>query len=512
MGTTSGWGRRARGKILSYLSGEDITLDEKLIDYDILAMEAHSLMLWKVKILKDEDLNKVLQALEKAAGEHKRGKFILKEELEDVHMNLEQFVISEAGEESGRMIHMARSRNDQVQADTRMYLREATDNIIDELLKVIRTFIVKADEHLGTVMPGYTHTRPAQPITFAHWCLAHADAFFRDVERLEDAYKRINLNPLGAGAIAGVGLPIDRSLTTSLLGFDGIQENTLDVVTSRGEMESEFLAILSILMVHLSRIAEDIILWSTHEFRMITLDDHFTTWSSLMPQKKNPDVAELIRGRVGRLLGDLVDILSTLKGLPSGYNRDTQETKSPLFRSVDLVRSTLKVMDGMLDTMKINGDRMLELSRRGFATATDLVDFMVTDIGVPFRTAYNLVSTVVEESLAKEKVDAVALSEAVKKLTGRRIRLSQKEIEEYLDPIRTVERRRHIGGPSPQEVSRMIKDRETLVKEKANTLLSRRERRERSLNQMRGVIQSILKDELEIAWETLVDASEVEIA
>ncbi len=277
-------------------------------------------------------------------------------------------------------------------------------------------------------------------------------------------------------------------------------------------MESEFLAILSILMVHLSRIAEDIILWSTHEFRMITLDDHFTTWSSLMPQKKNPDVAELIRGRVGRLLGDLVDILSTLKGLPSGYNRDTQETKSPLFRSVDLVRSTLKVMDGMLDTMKIDGDRMLELSRRGFATATDLVDFMVTDIGVPFRTAYNLVSTVVEESLAKEKVDAVALSEAVKKLTGRRIRLSQKEIEEYLDPIRTVERRRHIGGPSPQEVSRMIKDRETLVKEKANTLLSRRERRERSLNQMRGVIQSILKDELEIAWETLVDASEVEIA
>ncbi|MFQ5711900.1 MAG: argininosuccinate lyase [Candidatus Geothermarchaeales archaeon] len=498
-----------KGEILSYLSGEDVALDEKLIIYDILGMEAHCLMLWRAKLLSGRDLRNILRALVKAEESWRQGSFKLSKESEDVHMSLENFVISEAGEESGGMMHLARSRNDQVQADTRMYLRDAINNMAEDLLNLIEAIIGRARGGLWAVMPSYTHTQPAQPITFAHWCLAHVDALLRDTERLEEVYKRVNLNPLGAAAISGVGLPIDRWVTTRLLGFDGIQENTLDVVTSRGEVESELLAALSILMVHLSRMAEDIILWSTPEFNMVSLGDEFTTSSSLMPQKRNPDVAELVRGRTGRLFGELVSILSILKGLPSGYNRDSQETKPPLFRGVELVSPTLKVMGAMVDTLKINKDRMLKLAGANFTTATDLVEFIVTKKGLPFRKAYSLVSILVRDALSGGKeLDPEVLMGIARETIGREIKISQDELSKALDPLRSVERRTHIGGPAPDEVERMIDDRQGTLTKKREVLSMRRRKISGSLDTLREVVRAVLDDQMDSAMNTLIERSE----
>ncbi|MHA1237787.1 MAG: argininosuccinate lyase [Candidatus Odinarchaeia archaeon] len=460
--------------IQSYTSREDLELDTRLIEYDILNTMAHDLMLWKKGILKKDDLLKILSALNKLLKLHHSGKFKLKIAYEDVHLNIEEFVRKEAGEESGGMMHLARSRNDQVLTDLRMYLRDKINLASLHIIELANTFLEKAKNHTTTVMPGFTHTQHAQPITFSHWCLAYVDGFIRDLKRLSQLYERVNLSPLGAGAIAGVGWDIDRNMTAKLLGFYGVQENTLDVVSSRGELEAEISAILSLYMVRLSQIAEEAILWSTYEYNMIKLNDKFTTGSSIMPQKKNPDVCELIRAKASRVIGALVSMLAIKKALPSGYNRDYQELKSPLFYILDTVIDTTKIISGVIETLEVDEKRMKELSGAGFTTAVDLADLLIKK-GVPFRTAYKIVGNVVKHAVKNglewKDITADTVSNAAKQF-GYKISLTDEDIHNAMNPENAVARRCHLGGPAPSENMRMIKNRAqvlTEIKEEVNT-------------------------------------------
>ncbi|MEM2984451.1 MAG: argininosuccinate lyase, partial [Candidatus Jordarchaeaceae archaeon] len=359
------WGgrfsKKSREDVENFTAGEDILLDQRLAIYDVLGTIAHDYMLYKVGVLNKETLQKILVSLMNIKRRIEENKFQLLPELEDVHMNIEKKVIEEIGEEYGGMMHLARSRNDQVLLDTRMYLRDQINEVSEMVLNLISTFIEVGEKNLETLMVGCTHTRLAQPTTVGHWCVAYIDSLLRIVGRLEEVYARVNQCPLGSGAVSGVSWPIDRSLTASLLGFGRVQENTLDAVSSRGEAESEVVFILCLLMALLSRLSEELIWWSTGEMGLIELDEVYTTGSSLMPQKKNPDVLELTRAKTGRLYGCLIQILTILKGLPSGYNRDQQEIKEPLFRSLDTAKSVLKVMSGLVSTLKFNQERILKV-------------------------------------------------------------------------------------------------------------------------------------------------------
>ncbi|MBI5133562.1 MAG: argininosuccinate lyase, partial [Thaumarchaeota archaeon] len=337
----SGRFSQAPGKLLiEYTSAENVVLDERLIPYDILGSEAHVAMLHKQQILTLKEAKQILKALGSVRNSYDKGEFSLKEDLEDVHMNIETSITEEIGDTGGKM-HTARSRNDQVNLDTRLYLRDEINEIIEQLLELEMTFIRLGKRNLQTLMPGYTHTRIAQPITLAFWLSSYAQGFERDAERLQELYDRININPLGACALAGTTWNIDRELTAELLGFNGVQANALDVVSSRGEFEAELLSILSILMLRLSRIAEELILFSSAEFGFFELSDRYATGSSIMPQKKNPDALELMRARCARIYGYLIQVLATVKNLISGHNADTQETKYAAFMGIDHAKASL---------------------------------------------------------------------------------------------------------------------------------------------------------------------------
>lgn len=363
-------------------------------------------MLGETGIVTPEEAAKIIAGLEALKNEVEAGTFLWREDLEDVHMNLEHALTERIGPVGGKL-HTARSRNDQVATDFRLWLRGETHALIGLLHELRAAFVEVAETHLGVVMPGYTHLQVAQPVLFSHHLLAYFEMFSRDAERLQDSLKRLNVSPLGAGALAGTGFPIDRGRTAELLGFSRPAANSLDAVSDR-DFAVEFLSASSLTMMHLSRLSEELILWSSQEFGFVTLPDSHTTGSSIMPQKKNPDVSELTRGKTGRVYGHLLGLLTTLKGLPLAYNKDMQEDKEGVFDAVDTLTVCLKLTAAMLPKLAVNEARMLEAAGRAYSNATDLADYLAKK-GLPFREAHEVVGRLVALGV-REGRDLQALS------------------------------------------------------------------------------------------------------
>lgn len=369
-----------------------IHFDCKMYKQDIKGSMAHAAMLAACNIITEEESLQIIDGLQTVLDDIQSGKLLFDEDAEDIHMFVEAELTSRIGD-VGKKLHTARSRNDQVALDLRLYLRDECDGLLDLLYSIIETVLKKAEENASVIMPGYTHLQRAQPITFGQHMLAYAMMFMRDVTRVKDALKRMNYSPLGCCALAGTTYPTNRMMTAEALGFDGIMQNSLDGVSDR-DYCVELMSAFSLIMMHLSRFSEEIILWSSWEFKFIELDDAYTTGSSIMPQKKNPDMAELVRGKTGRVYGDLLSLLTTLKGIPLAYNKDMQEDKEAVFDSIETVKKCLSVFIPMLDTMKPISENMKKAAQKGFINATDLADYLVGK-GLPFRSAYKTVGQLV---------------------------------------------------------------------------------------------------------------------
>lgn len=378
-----------------------ISFDSKMYKEDILGSMAHAAMLAAQKIISEDDLDKITAGLEGILADIESGKLMFNLDCEDIHMFIEAELTARIGD-AGKRLHTARSRNDQVALDIRLYLRRRTGEIIELAKKLIGVICDKAELYRDTIMPGYTHLQRAQPITFGHHLLAYASMFTRDIGRMEDALKRMNLSPLGSCALAGTTYNTDREMVAKHLGFDGIVINSLDGVSDR-DFCLELMSAYSVTMMHLSRFSEEIILWSSWEFKFVELDDAYTTGSSIMPQKKNSDMAELVRGKTGRVYGNLMALLTTLKGLPLAYNKDMQEDKEAVFDSLETVEKCLSVFAPMIATMRVNSENMYKAAQSGFINATDLADYLVKK-GLPFRSAYKIVGQIVAECIEKKTV------------------------------------------------------------------------------------------------------------
>jgi argininosuccinate lyase len=427
-----------------------IQFDQRLAPYDIQGSVAHARMLGKCGILPKGDVEQIVRGLEEIREEIARGEFRLDPALEDIHMHIEGRLIEKIGDAGGKL-HTARSRNDQVALDLRLYLREAIRRIREQLRVFQGVLVAKAEVHLGTVMPGYTHVQRAQPILLAHHLLAYVEMLQRDRDRFADCLTRVNVLPLGAGALAGTTFPIDQAYVAKLLEFPAVANNSLDAVSDR-DFAVEFLACGAILAMHLSRLAEELVLWASAEFGFIELPDAFATGSSIMPQKKNPDVAELTRGKAGRVYGDLVALLTILKGLPLSYNRDLQEDKEPVFDAADTLEQTLAVLPPMLAAITVRVDRMREAAGDGFLNATDLADYLVRK-DIPFRKAHEIVGRIVRACLESgDRLEGVPLS-----------RLRQfspafgPDVHRFISLEACVERRRSAGGTSSRLVAEAIR-------------------------------------------------------
>jgi argininosuccinate lyase len=369
-----------------------INFDQRLYRYDILGSVTHAGMLARQGIIADDEAETVIQGLNEILVEIEEGKFVFSVAREDIHMNIEARLIEKIGPVGGKL-HTARSRNDQVALDVRLYLRDEVDAIAKALKQMQSALLAQAEANLDVIMPGYTHLQTAQPVLFSHHMLAYVEMLARDAGRLHDLRSRLNLMPLGAGALAGTTFPIDREWVAGQLGFAGVTRNSLDSVSDR-DFALEFCSFASIMMMHLSRLSEELILWSSADFAFIELSDGFCTGSSIMPQKKNPDVPELVRGKTGRVYGNQVSLLTLMKSLPLAYNKDMQEDKEPLFDTIDTVRGSLKVFAEMIAKMAVNPERMRIAAARGFSTATDVADYLVRK-GLPFRNAHEVVGKTV---------------------------------------------------------------------------------------------------------------------
>jgi len=375
-----------------------IRFDSKMYKQDIKGSMAHAAMLAAQHIIGKDDSEKIIDCLGDILADIESGKLPIDPEAEDIHMFVEAELTGRIGD-TGKKLHTARSRNDQVAVDLRMYLRDETDEIIASLKALLAVINEKASENIDTILPGYTHLQRAQPITFAHHLLAYAMMFSRDIVRLQDAVKHMNLSPLGSCALAGTTYNTDRESVAEALGFDGITLNSIDGVSDR-DFCIEFLSAFSTIMMHLSRFSEEIILWSSWEFRYVELDDSYTTGSSIMPQKKNSDMAELVRGKTGRVYGDLLTLLTMMKGLPLAYNKDMQEDKEALFDGIETVKMCLDIFAPMIRTMRVKSENMYRAAQAGFINATDLADYL-TKRGMPFRSAYKIVGTIVAECIER---------------------------------------------------------------------------------------------------------------
>ncbi len=428
-----------------------VDTDSRLYREDIEGSIAHVRMLARRKILSQEEAKEIINALREIKKEIEVGTFHWRLELEDIHLNIERRLIEKIGNIGGKL-HTARSRNDQIALDLRLYLRHETEDILSLIKNLASAFLELAEKNSDAIMPGYTHLQRAQPVLFSHHILAYFEMLKRDRERFLDCLKRINIMPLGAGALAGTSFPIDRKYVAGLLRFPDVARNSIDAVSDR-DFVVEFLSTSSILMMHLSRFSEELVLWSTKEFDFIDLGDEFTTGSSIMPQKRNPDVAELIRGKVGRVYGSLFALLTTLKGLPLSYNRDLQEDKEPLFDAIDTVKDCLETIEAAISNLRIKPDNMRRVLEGGFVTATDLADYL-TRKGVPFRTAHEVAGRVVRyaEEEGKELWDL-----SLDKLK----RFSRKFEGDVFDKITiegSISSKKSYGGTSGKNVLRMIKE------------------------------------------------------
>ena len=434
-----------------------IQYDWRLFPYDIAGSVAHAAMLGKTGIITEKEARKIINGLKGILQEITDGKLEFSMELEDIHMNIENRLVRKIGPVGGKL-HTARSRNDQVALDLRMYLRDEIMEIRRLLRGLQKTVIGLADRNQDAVMPGYTHLQRAQPVLFGHHLLAYYEMFERDRDRLADCYRRVNIMPLGAGALAGTVLPINRKMVGDLLGFGGIAENSMDAVSDR-DFAVEFVSACSQIMVHLSRLAEELVLWSSAEFGFITIADAFTTGSSIMPQKKNPDVAELSRGKAGRVFGNLMALLAIMKGLPLSYNRDMQEDKEPVFDTADTVSQALSVMAAMLDSITVNRDAMRHAAEDGFITATDLADYLVRK-GLPFRQAHEVVGRAVLKALELTcGLKDLPLAE-YKKLSA----LIANDVYRSLSVDASVGRRTSYGGTAPANLKKRLAALKKLVK------------------------------------------------
>ena len=424
-----------------------IGFDRRLYAQDIKASQAHAKMLGQRGIISAADVEAIIGGLDTILAEIEEGRFAFSRALEDIHLNIESRLKALIGDAAGRL-HTARSRNDQVAVDFRLYIRDAVDHLSGQLLDLQQALVTKAEQHAATVMPGFTHLQTAQPITFGHHCLAYVEMLARDRGRLADARARLNVSPLGAAALAGTSFPIDREMTARELGFDGPMANSLDAVSAR-DFVLEVLSSAAICATHLSRLAEEIVIWCSADFGFVKLSDKFTTGSSIMPQKRNPDAAELVRAKTGRVAASFQSLLMVMKGLPLAYSKDMQEDKEVTFDALDSLSLMIAAMTGMIGDLEPNAERMKVAAGRGYSTATDLADWLVRALGMPFRDAHHVTGRIVR--LAEEK------GVALERLSLAEMQGVEPAITEAVLSVLSVENsvasRRSFGGTAPENVS-----------------------------------------------------------
>ncbi len=453
------WGGRFEGTTDSLVEklGESVSFDRRLAPWDIRASIAHARMLGAQGIISKADSKKIIAGLSVIAEEIEAGKFVFDPALEDVHTNIETALVKRIGD-AGKRLHTARSRNDQIATDVRLWSRDQIDAIDHLLAHLQEAFLAIAEANVETILPGCTHLQHAQPVSLAHHMLAYFEMFHRDRIRFIELRTRVNIMPLGSAAMGGTPHPIDRFAVAEELGFDAVCGNSMDAVSDRDYL-IEFCSNAAIAMMHLSRLCEELILWSTPEFGFIEIGDAYTTGSSIMPQKKNPDVAELVRGKTGRVYGDLTSLLTLMKGLPLTYNRDMQEDKEPVFDASDTVQTCVRVVTAMLPSIRFNVDAMREAAREGFLEATDIADYLV-DKGVPFREAHGIVGRIVLHcTKTKKRLPDLALDEYTKFSP-----IFDRDIYRCLDPHTILRRRDHIGGTAPRQIKAAIKRARQILK------------------------------------------------
>jgi argininosuccinate lyase len=446
------WGGRFKKEMDEdmLLFSESVSFDCRLLAADIAGSVAHARMLGRCGVIRKAEAGRLIRALQKIREEAFAGKLPLTVELEDVHMNIEARLRQKVGALAGKL-HTARSRNDQVALDMRLYFRGEIKETLDLLRALCRVLVRRAEQYKTAIMPGFTHTRKAQPVLFSHHLLAYAEMFLRDAGRLEDCRKRLNLCPLGSGALAGATFKIDRAMVAAELGFDGVTQNSIDAVSDRDYL-LEFASAAAVIMVHLSRLMEELIWWGLPEFGFVELDESLCTGSSMMPNKKNPDAAELIRGKSGRVIGSLMGLLATMKGTPLSYNRDFQEDKPGLFDAADTVKESLVIAQKLVATMKADPKRMRESAATGFVLATDAADYLASK-GLPFRQAHEVAGKMVRHCEEKNlQLEDLPLAQ-LKKFSP----LFQKDVKSWLSLDAAIARRDVIGGTSKNQVERQLR-------------------------------------------------------
>lgn len=433
-----------------------IRFDSRMYSHDILGSIAHANMLGKCGIISVDESSMIQNTLKDILIDIEAGKIDFEIDAEDIHMNIEKILISRIGD-TGKKLHTGRSRNDQVALDIRMYLRDEITSIKEMVSVFLGTLVKISEANLDTIMPGYTHLQRAQPITLAHHMMAYFEMFKRDYQRLCDCYSRLNILPLGSGALAGTTYPLDRYMVAQELGFDDVTQNSLDGVSDR-DFAIELASCLSILMMHLSRLSEEIILWSSHEFSFVELDDAYSTGSSIMPQKKNPDVAELARGKTGRVYGSLMTLLTVMKSLPLAYNKDMQEDKEAIFDAVDTVKMCLPVFSNMIDTMKVRKANMYKAAQGGFTNATDIADYLVKK-GIPFRSAHEIIGKMVLYCIENNKaIDDMTLEE-FKSFSDK----IQEDVYAEISLEKCVSGRKLVGGPARETEEKAIENAKAFI-------------------------------------------------
>ncbi|WP_274311877.1 argininosuccinate lyase [Staphylococcus hyicus] len=456
--TKKAWGGRFEEKPEAWVDAfnASIHFDKTLIDEDIQGSIAHATMLYHQNVLTQKESEAIITGLKAIQKDYHDGNIEFQTSLEDIHLNIEHELIQRIGAVGGKL-HTGRSRNDQVATDMHLYTKKEVKQIIEAIELFQKTIVNLADEHIETIMPGYTHLQRAQPISFAHHIMTYFWMLERDKGRFKDGLKRIDISPLGAAALSGTTYPIDRHETQQLLGFASIYENSLDAVSDR-DYVVETLHAISLTMVHLSRFAEEIIFWSSEEAKFVTLSDAFSTGSSIMPQKKNPDMAELIRGKVGRTTGHLMSLLMTLKGLPLAYNKDMQEDKEGLFDAIHTLKGSLRIFDGMVGSMTVNTERLSQTVKSDFSNATELADYLVVK-GIPFREAHEIVGKIVLWSIQNE----MFLLDVPLDVYKQHHNAIDEDIYTYLQPAEAVKRRKSYGSTGQDAVKHQISVAKTLI-------------------------------------------------
>ena len=453
------WDGRFEKKIDSRTNdfNSSIKFDHKMYKHDIKGSMAHAKMLSKQGIIGEDDKEKILKGLEEILEDIESGNLKLDPNAEDIHMFVEAELTKRIGQ-SGKKLHTARSRNDQVALDIKMYLKDAILEIQKELKELIATFVEKAEDNTKTIMPGYTHLQRAQPVTFGHHLMAYVEMFLRDEERLSQTYNRMDVSPIGSCALAGTTYNLDREYEAKELGFASVTNNSLDGVSDR-DYVIELLSDISMIMMHLSRISEEIVMWSSWEFKFVELDDAFATGSSIMPQKKNPDITELIRGKTGRVYGDLMAMLTVMKGTPLAYNKDMQEDKEAIFDDLDTVNLCITTLNPLVKTMTVLKDNMKKAAAKGFINATDCADYLV-EKGIPFRDAYKITGSLVKYCIKNDTTLENLKLEEFKEYSDK----FEEDVYEAIDLSNCVNKRNVVGGPAAEQVMKQIERVKNIIK------------------------------------------------